>query len=129
MPSKCTKCGKIHSDNSNYLLNGCDNCGSKFFFFIKEEAVEKLEESLSELSQKEIKEIEKDVRDIIPQDVKEDETVILDLEAIQIIKPGKYKIDLAALFEQNPIVIRIGPGKYELDFTYLTQKLKINKPK
>ncbi len=129
MPSKCTKCGKIHSDNSSYLLNGCDKCGSKFFFFIREEAAAKLEESLADLSKKEIAEIERDVRDIIPKNVRPDETVVLDLEAIRVIKPGKYRIDVSNLFKQNPIVIRIGPGKYELDFSYLTQKLKMRQPK
>jgi len=129
MPSKCTKCGKIHPDDSNYLLSGCDKCGSKFFFFIREEAAEKLEQAVAELSQKEIKEIEQDIRDIIPEAVKKDETVVLDLEAIQVIKPGKYRIDVSNLFEQNPIVIRVGAGKYELDFSYLTRKLKIKNPK
>ncbi|MBU0530108.1 MAG: Zn-ribbon containing protein [Candidatus Aenigmatarchaeota archaeon] len=129
MPSKCTKCGKVHPDNSNYLLNGCDNCGSKFFFFIRQEAAEKLEESLIDLTPKEIEEIERDVRDIIPKNMNPDDTVVLDLEAIQVIKPGKYRIDVSNLFKQNPVVIRVGPGKYELDFTYLTKMLKIRKSK
>lgn len=127
MPSKCTKCGKMHADDSNYLLNGCDECGSKFFFFIREEVAQKLDE-LPDLSKKELEEIERDVRDIIPESAKR-ETVALDLEAIRIIKPGKYKIDVSNLFKQNPIVIRVGAGKYELDFTYLSKRLKIKDQK
>ena len=48
-----------------------------------------------------------------------DETVILDLEAIRVIKPGKYTIDVTKLFKQKPIVIRVGPGKYRLDLSIL----------
>lgn len=117
----------MHADDSNYLLNGCDECGSKFFFFIREEVAQKLDE-LPDLSKKELEEIERDVRDIIPESVKR-ETVVLDLEAIRIIKPGKYKIDVSNLFKQNPVVIRIGAGKYELDFTYLSKRLKIKDQK
>ena len=122
MPNKCTRCGKIHPDNANYLVKGCDVCGSRFFFYIRPEAVAKYEKEVEKLTKEEVNEIEQDIREILPDKIEKDETVILDLEAIRIIKPGKYRIDVTTLFTQKPIVIRIGPGKYELDLSTLTDK-------
>ena len=124
MPNKCTRCGKIFQDDSRSLIDGCDDCGSKFFFYIRQEALDRAEKELKELKSKELDEIEKDIRQIIPQAVSEDETVVLDLEAIRVIRPGKYKIDVVNLFNQKPIVIRVGPGRYELDLSTLMMRLK-----
>jgi len=124
MPNKCTVCGKVHPDGAKYLVNGCDKCGSKFFFYVRKEALKEAENDIKQLSREELKEIEEDIRYIIPEDVKKDETVILDVEAIRVIKPGKYRIDVTNLFTQRPIVIRIGPGKYELDLSTLMTRLK-----
>ncbi|MFH1445062.1 MAG: Zn-ribbon containing protein [Nanoarchaeota archaeon] len=122
MPNKCTRCGKIHSDNADYLVNGCDACGSKFFFFIREEMIEKYEKEVEKLTKEEVKEIEQDIREILPEKVDKEDTVILDLEAIRVVRPGKYRIDVTNLFTQKPIVIRIGPGKYELDLSTILKK-------
>jgi predicted nucleic acid-binding Zn-ribbon protein len=124
MPNKCTRCGKIHADDSPFLVKGCDQCGSKFFFYIRQEALKDAEREIKDLKPKEIDEIEQDIRDIIPRHVEKDETVVLDLEAIRVIKPGKYKIDVSNLFTQRPIVIRVGPGRYELDLTTLMTRVK-----
>jgi len=129
MPSKCTRCGKLHPDDADYLLDGCDECGSTFFFYIRPEILEKMEKEVEKLTKKEISEIERDIREIIPENIESGETVILDLEAIRVIKPGKYKIDVTNLFTQKPIVIRVGPGKYELDLSTLMTKLKKRKSK
>jgi predicted nucleic acid-binding Zn-ribbon protein len=123
MPNKCTRCGKIHADDSPYLVSGCDVCGSKFFFYIRQEVLNKADKELKKLTPKEIDEIERDIREIIPEDVDEDETVVLDLEAIRVVKPGKYEIDVTNLFNQKPIVIRMGPGKYELDLSVLLSRM------
>ena len=122
MPNKCTKCGKIHPDDAPYLIDGCDECGCKFFFYVREGDLERAEREMGNLSNGELREIERDIRYIIP-DVESEETVILDLEAIRVIKPGKYRIDVTNLFTQKPIVIRVGPGKYEIDLTSLLPKL------
>ena len=128
MPNKCTRCGKIHSDDSPYLFQGCDQCGSKFFFYVRQEALQQAENDLKDLKPKEIDEIEKDIRDIIPKQVDKDETVVLDVEAIRIIKPGKYRIDVSNLFTQRPIVIRVGSGRYELDLTTIMSKFSDKSP-
>lgn len=128
MPNKCTKCGKIHPDDASYLLEeGCDNCGSRFFFYVRKEALKQAEEDIKKLTTKEIEEIEHDIRDIVSEvekPVDEDETVILDVEAIRVIKPGKYHIDVTKLFMQRPIVIRVGPGRYEIDLTTVMSYFK-----
>ncbi len=123
MPNKCTRCGKIHPDDSPYLFQGCDKCGSKFFFYVRQEALESAEKELRDLKPREIDEIEQDIRDIIPTETDKDETVVLDLEAIRVIKPGKYRIDVTNLFNQKPIVIRVGSGRYELDLSVLMSRL------
>lgn len=125
MPNKCAKCGKIHPDDAEYLLRGCDECGSKFFFYVRKEVLESVEKEIDKLTPKEVAEIEQDIREIIePEKIEKDETVVLDLEAIRVVKPGKYIIDVANLFTQKPIVIRAGPGKYELDLSVLLARLK-----
>ncbi len=121
MPNKCTRCGKIHPDEAEYLLKGCDKCGSKFFFYVSEGALKKLDKEIEKLTPRELDEIERDIRDIVPS-VRKGETVIFDLEAIRVIKPGKYMIDVTRLFQQKPIVIRTGMGKYELDLSVLLTK-------
>jgi len=122
MPNKCTMCGKIHPDDAKYLLEGCNQCGNKFFFYVREEHVEQMENDTADLTRTEVKEIEEDVRDIIPEEAKKDETVVLDLEAIRIIKPGKYMIDVTTLFNQRPVVIRVGTGRYEIDLSTIKKK-------
>lgn len=127
MPNKCTRCGKIHPDEADYLLDGCDQCGSKFFFYINEDNLNKAEETVRKLSKTELKEIEKDVREIISQDKKENhkqDTVVLDIEAINIKQPGKYEIDLVNLLNQRPLIIKVGSGKYKIDLSTLKFKWK-----
>ncbi len=121
MPNRCTRCGKIYPDSAD-LSNGCSECGGKFFIHVKEEQLEKTEEFIK-LTEKQVDEIERDVRDIIGEEkIKPEESVVLDLEAIRVIKPGKYEIDLTNLFTQRPIVIRLAPGKYEIDLTSIPKR-------
>lgn len=125
MPNKCARCGKIHPDDADYLLRGCDECGSKFFFYVRQEVLDSINRSIEKLTPGEVEEIERDIRDIIePEKIEKDETVVLDLESIRVLKPGKYLIDVANLFTQRPIVIRAGPGRYELDLSVLLSKFK-----
>lgn len=127
MPSKCTGCGKIHPDTAEYLINGCDVCGSKFFFFVKEEELERAESEIEHLSPEDVKEIEQDIREIVSEEgekLRPEDTVVLDIEAIRVVKPGTYLIDVVNLFNQRPIVVRVGPGKYEIELSTIMQKIK-----
>jgi len=124
MPNRCTKCGKLHPDEAPYLIEkGCE-CGSRFFFFVKEETLRKFEKEIEKLSPYEIEEIQREIREILEKEDLENETVILDLEAIHVVRPGKYLIDLTNLFSQKPLIIKIGEGRYEIDFEGLIKKRK-----
>ncbi len=127
MPNRCTRCGRILPDDSKELIEGCSECGSKFFFYIRQDVLESMEKELRNLKKSEIDEIEKDIRQIIPKEAGDRDTVVLDLEAIRVVSPGKYRIDVSNLFSQKPIVIRVGPGRYELDLTTLLGRLRKRK--
>ncbi|MBT4824899.1 hypothetical protein HN695_01465 [Candidatus Woesearchaeota archaeon] len=127
MPHRCVRCSKIHDDGSAQILKGCD-CGCKLFFFIKKSALEKKEEPKLDLSEKEKDQIENDVCDIIGMN-KEDleHPVILDLETVNILQPGKFEVDLVRLFnKKNPLVYKLEDGKYMID---LAESFKREKEK
>jgi len=52
--------------------------------------------------------------------------VVLDIEAIRVLKPGKYELDLVHLFKNEPLVFKLEEGKYMIDlietFKQLTGK-------
>lgn len=48
--------------------------------------------------------------------VEDEEPVILDLESIKVIKPGKFEIDIVNLFRRDrPIIYKLEEGKYIID--------------
>ena len=114
MPHQCVKCNKLYPDGSNELLKGCE-CGGKFFFFIREENLKEVKEQVEELSEADKKQIEMDVRDIINEKIEEDSPVILDLESVRVLKPGKFEIDLRHLFQGDAVVYKMADGKYIID--------------
>jgi len=67
MGHQCVKCSEIYKDAAKELLEGCSSCGGKFFFYIREEQIEKLkgENVLQELSVEEKEKVEEDVREIM----------------------------------------------------------------
>ncbi len=68
--------------------------------------------------------MEKDVRDIIGVSEKEDIPVILDLESIRVLRPGKFEIDVVNLFnKKRPLIYKLEEGKYIID---LASTLKLN---
>ena len=127
MPNQCVHCSKMYPDGSGAVLKGCE-CGSHFFFYIRGEKVEKLKEEPVEipLNEEEKQKIEKDVRDIMGVE-NEDAPVILDLESVRILEPGKFEIDVVNLFNENkPIIYKLEEGKYIIDLAS-TLKLNLNK--
>ncbi len=125
MPYKCVHCSKVYSDGSQEVLTGCNECHSKFFFYVKEEKLREIfekREQEPELSYDEKKQIEQDVREIAG--IKDEESpVFLDFESVKIIKPGKYLLDLGKLFERDkPKIYQIEEGKYVIDLS--TSKMK-----
>lgn len=118
MPYKCVHCTKVYRDGSREVLQGCNNCKGKFFFYIREDKLQEIikndpgEFSLTEVEKEQI---EEDVRDIAG--IKDEETpVFLDFESVKVVKPGKYLIDLGKLFEKNkPRIYQLEDGKYIVD--------------
>ena len=128
MPHQCTKCGKIIPDASRELLNGCE-CGSRFFYYIRQEKLEELKRHankiMKELEKVDKDKIEQDIRELTGLDKKPDEPVILDLESVRVIEPGKFEIDVVNLFSKNrPIIYKLGEGKYIID---IESSLSINR--
>jgi predicted nucleic acid-binding Zn-ribbon protein len=124
MPHQCVHCGKIYEQVSKELIAGCI-CGSHFFFYIKDAQFEKLKEEKAlpiELKTEEKIKIESDVREMIG--IEEEEPVILDLESVRVLKPGKFQIDIVNLFRKDrPLIYKLEEGKYIID---LASTLKVS---
>ena len=119
MGYRCVHCEKIYQDRAKELSEGCI-CGSKFFFYMKNEKLKELiaeEESISNLTTKEKEQMEQDVREITG--IENEETpVFLDFESVMLVKPGKYLIDLHKLFAKDkPRVYKLEDGKYIIDLS------------
>lgn len=117
MPHQCVNCSNLYDNNSKKILTGCD-CGGKLFFFIKDETVlKKSSDDLKKLTIKDKKQIEKDVFDLIGNELDKDKPIILDLESIKILKPGKYELDLVSLLNKKPLIFKLQEGKYIIDLS------------
>ena len=130
MPHQCTKCGKVYPDASEEVLKGC-SCGARFFYYIRQEKLDEIkrgktneiQSTIKELDKTDKKQIEKDIRDITGIE-EEDKPVILDLESVKVIKPGKFEIDIVNLFnKKRPLIYKLEEGKYIID---LAATLKAN---
>ncbi len=115
MPHQCVKCGEIHSNTSNAILEGCTECGNKLFFYVKDDDLKRAKERQKELSEDEVEQIEEDVDDIIGEGRDEDKPVILDFESVNIVGPGKYELDLVKLFQDQPLIYNVEEGRYVID--------------
>ena len=125
MPHQCVRCRKFYEDGSDELLRGC-HCGGKLFFFIKQEQMKSLKEMDKKisLSDGDKKQIEEDVFDLVGQEIDRDEPVVLDIEAIKVLQPGKYELDLVHLFKGEPLIFKLEDGKYMIDLVQSFKKLK-----
>lgn len=133
MPHQCIHCGRIIPTGSKEILEGCQTCNGKFFFYIREEKAEKIKQEqqqvVQELNKVDKTKVEADVRNIL--DLKdEEEPVILDIESVRVLKPGKFEIDLVHLLNRKPIVFKLEEGKYVIDLeSALPRKLNEDKIK
>ena len=117
---QCVRCSKLWPDGSKELLKGCD-CGGKFFFFVKNKDIDEAQKLNASLTNEEKVQIEQDVIDLVGG-VSDDRPVVLDLESIRVVKPGKYEISLVDLFSGKPLVFRVGDGKYIIDLASSFEK-------
>ena len=114
MAHQCVKCGKLYKETSKEILEGCSECKSRFFFFISENAFQK-KKAFPKLEKEQRIQIEEDVMDIVQSKLDKDKPVILDIESINILKPGKYEIDIVELFKGKPLIYKLEEGKYVID--------------
>ncbi|MEK6873523.1 MAG: Zn-ribbon containing protein [Nanoarchaeota archaeon] len=124
MPNQCVHCKKIYPDASPEVLKGC-SCGSKFFFYINQERLNKAnQEVIIEFKEEDKKTIEQDIREIM--NIEDEEIpVILDLESVRVLSPGKFQIDIVNLFDKNrPIIYKLEEGKYIIDLASGLEKIK-----
>lgn len=124
MPHQCVRCAKLYPAGCKELLTGCD-CGGRFFFFVKDEAIEKAKEITANLTFEEKQELEQDILELVGN-ADNEQAVILDFESIRATSPGKYEIDLIDLFKGEPLVIKLDEGKYVIDIpsTFHTEMKK-----
>lgn len=135
MPHQCVHCGRVYPDAAKELLTGCV-CKSHFFYFIKKEYYDKLKKEVNDSVTEEIQEkievmnkmdkvkMEKDVREMIGVSEQEDVPIILDLESIRVLGPGKFELDIVNLFnKKRPLIYKLEEGKYIID---LASTLKLN---
>ncbi len=123
MPHQCVKCSKIIPMGNKELLEGCANCGGHFFFYIRDEQLQKIKEKPLEIPEEEKETIEKDIREMAGI-IDEDAPVILDLESIRVTGEGKFEIDIVNLFnKERPLIYKLEEGKYIID---LASTLKRN---
>jgi len=122
MPHQCVHCKRIIPAGSKELLEGCADCGSHFFFYIRDEQMQKIKESPIEIPTEQKENIEKDIREIAGI-TDEQAPVILDLESVRALGEGKFEIDLVNLFQKNrPLIYKLEEGKYIIDLASTLQK-------
>src|SRR3990172_13359652 len=125
---QCVHCGEMYPAGSKELLEGCSSCGSHFFFYVRDELLEKIKkegESPMEMPSIEKKQVEKEIRQMAG--ITDEETpVILDIESVRVSSPGKFEIDLVNLFKKDrPLIYKLGEGKYIIDLSStLTKDIK-----
>lgn len=122
---QCVHCKKIIPMGSKQLLEGCSKCGNHFFFYIRDEQVEKIKENPIEIPDEDKKQVERDIREMAG--ITEESTpVILDIESVRVTGSGKFELDLANLFRKNrPLIYKLEEGKYIIDLaTTLKQDVR-----
>lgn len=115
MPHQCVHCKKIIPVGSREIIEGCANCGGHFFFYIRDEQLEKVKEEPIEIPAQDRKKVESDVREMAGI-TDEDAPVILDLESVRAVGSGKFEIDVVNLFRKDrPLIYKLEEGKYIID--------------
>lgn len=125
MPHQCVRCNTFYEDGAQELLKGC-TCGGRLFFFIKQEKLEDMKNIAGDanLTKKDKEQIERDIFDLVGSEIDRDQPVILDLEAIRVLRPGKYELDLVHLFKGEPLIFKVEDGKYMIDLVQSFERFK-----
>lgn len=113
MPHRCTNCTKVLEDGSDYIKEGCPECGNKKFQLIRE----KNSKSLQKLDREDL-ETEEDFTAVEDPDEVEEE-LMRQFEQIRVEEPGVYRINISAIGEDDDdvSVISVGNGgEYHVQF-------------
>jgi len=122
MPHQCVKCSRMIESGSGEIIQGCNDCGGRFFFYIRDEQLEELKNKVIEIPDEEKGRIEKDIREIAGI-TDEEAPVILDIESIRVTGEGKFELDLTKLFQKDkPLVYKLEEGKYIIDLASTMKK-------
>src|SRR4030042_5502585 len=121
MPHQLLHCGRFYPAGSKEFLEGCE-CGSHFFFYVKEEQLKEIKENPIEIPVEDKKQVEREIREMAG--IIEDGTpVILDVESVRVTGAGKFEIDLVNVFNKNrPLIYKIEEGKYIIDLASTLQQ-------
>ena len=122
MPHQCVRCNTFYDDGAAEILKGC-SCGARLFFFIKKERFEERNEKPIEISEDAKEEMERDVLKMVGAEDR-DAPVVLDFESINVLKPGKYEIDLVRLFKNEPLIFKLADGKYVIDIAETFERMR-----
>lgn len=127
MPHQCVRCSKMYEDGAPELLKGCNSCGGRFFFFMKRADIEAARKLTVKLTPEERNQIEQDVVELVGAKMDKEKPVVLDLENVRVLKPGKFEIDLIDLFRGKPLVYKLEDGKYIIDLvsSFRSKKVEI----
>ena len=128
MPHQCVRCNTFYEDGSEEILKGCP-CGGKLFFYIKKSKIQEAKKVLegTNLSEPEKEQMEKDVFEMVGSNVDKEEPIVLDLESIRVVKPGKYELDLVHLFKGDPLIFKLEEGKYMIDLVETFKRAREDK--
>jgi len=122
MPHQCVRCNTFYPDGDAIILKGCP-CGGKLFFYIKQEKLDRSKSGLNlKMSQNDREQIEEDVFNIIGE--RKDDPVVLDIESVRVLGPGKYELDLVHLFRNEPVIFKVEDGKYIIDLPETFRRLQ-----
>ena len=121
MPHQCVRCSRIIPVGSKEILEGCSECKSHFFFYIRDDQLKKIHEKIIEIPQDEKKQVEEDIREIVG--IPDEQTpVILDIESIRVTGEGKFELDISKLFRKDrPLIYKLEEGKYIIDLASTLQ--------
>lgn len=116
MPHQCLGCDSVFDNTTDAIITGCPNCGHKLFLFVKNIPKEKEQIEISK-HQKDL--ILKEIESMV--DITETDTpIILKLENIRVLAPGKYEIDINQLMKkEKPIIYKVQEGTYIIDLNFL----------
>ncbi|MCK5625190.1 hypothetical protein KAI04_05135 [Candidatus Pacearchaeota archaeon] len=125
MAHQCVRCSRIIPAGSRELIEGCADCKSRFFFYIRDDQLKRIKEKPIKILEEEKEIIEKDIRELAGI-TDEKEPVILDLESVRVTGDGKFEIDIVNLFnKKRPLIYKLEEGKYIIDLaSTLNRSLK-----